>query len=980
MLSAGRNWFLLVLVSLFAWSAEAQSRLNFPRVLSPQELRTTGFALVNTSSSQVAANFYLYGNDGQLAGSATLNVPAGKQVSKLGSEILISASVSGWVQVTSSSSELQGFEIVGDFATVADGAGPAPESTQLSLIDFSREDVIHIVNPGSQSGTVQVTLYSANGETLGTRSIPLTPFQPASLRLGDVNDDDNIDLVSLSGGMAISASMTTKLAGGRDVAVTNATPASGSPLDLIFPFALNGPQGASNWTTFVGVANLASTSQTVSLVFTADGGSPVTIQRNLAPHASVGDSVTRLFSLPNTLTAGWLRVFGSGSLTGVVAYQDSATGSLATVPSQSLGANRFFFGHIASLGSWYTGIALLNTASVAANAEVFAIDAGGQLVGSPATFSLAGGGRRSVLLSELVPQLLQRSSDGGFVFVRTSNSIPLLGFEIFGHATAPIIANVQGFSLPSTSLFVPPGGGSTGAPVTVDRVSFTDGTTSKTQFQPKDDIVYDVTVTNSTGASVSAQVAYSVKDPRGQGLFTTSAPRTLAAGTSDLTFSGFVPSNALNGQYTFTATVTYQTQTATKSANFEVSGGTTTPSLGQESPLTASTSDSFQAAFRPGDTVRFVILTVNFATQATDSTLEYQLDGPAFPAGAGSLSYTVPTGIGARTIDIRIPDAAPLGLYAFSSKLTGGGTTSTKGTAITVAPKSSSETADIHTVFVADSAGVPKAAFTPGSSIRLYVGRLSSFAVTLPVTVRYTVTGPNSSNVLDQPLAVNLPTGLSAGSIPLTLGGSAGGSYTFQATLTYLDNTGATKTSTLSTQFTVAANPPSITQTVSARAPNLADINAVTRTSFSPGEDLVLIRTVYSTFNAPVSGTVEYELKVGQIALYNQALNATFNPGLNTSFIVVTGTGSLQAGSYAFNVAASAQGQRSTASATFSIAGPRAPQVNFSSSADDAKRSPADKQIHVKVQEMILDTSVDDRWDSADSVAHRQRWLLQKRD
>src|SRR6266571_850084 len=72
-----------VLVLLLAGSAEAQSRLNFPRVLPLQELRTTGFGLVNTASSPVVANFTFYGIDGQIAGSSSLSVQAGGQVAKL---------------------------------------------------------------------------------------------------------------------------------------------------------------------------------------------------------------------------------------------------------------------------------------------------------------------------------------------------------------------------------------------------------------------------------------------------------------------------------------------------------------------------------------------------------------------------------------------------------------------------------------------------------------------------------------------------------------------------------------------------------------------------------------------------------------------------------------------------------------------------------------------------------------------------------
>src|SRR5438093_1177926 len=200
-------WLVLVGLFVSAAPAESQSRLNFPKVLSVDELRTSGFALVNTSSSPAAANFSLYGADGRLLVSSTLNVPVGGQVARLGSEILTSAGGSGWVQVTSSNSELQGFELLGDFATVTDGAGPAPEATQLVALGFSREDVLHIVNPGSRSGTVQITLYDANGGTLNTRSVPLAAFQPASLRLGDAAGDDRLDMITLRADVPVSASV-----------------------------------------------------------------------------------------------------------------------------------------------------------------------------------------------------------------------------------------------------------------------------------------------------------------------------------------------------------------------------------------------------------------------------------------------------------------------------------------------------------------------------------------------------------------------------------------------------------------------------------------------------------------------------------------------------------------------------------------------------------------------------------------------------
>ena len=402
-----RSWLkfgsFLFFVLAFGLSSEAQSRLNFPRVLSAQELSTTGLAFVNTSPFATAATFNFYGSDGTLAGQSQVVVPPKGQVAKLASEILSTVKTSTWIQVSSSNPELQGFELSGDFSSLVDGAGPAPEGTQLSLIDFSREDILHIVNPNSLTATVQLTLNAANGDVLTTRTVSLSPFQPMQFRLGDLNNDDNIDLVSISSNIAISASLTTKLAGGADVGVTNATPTPTGPSELLFPFTPSGPQGSSNWKTLLGIANVGTAAQTVSITFNPDGGEGVTIQRNLSPKATVGDSVANLFSLPSTgFSAGWIRVRGSGPLAGVAAYQDSANGSLAVVPSQSSGATRFLFGHIASLSPWYTGIALLNTTTTNANVEVYALEGNGDLVGS-ASFTLGANTRRTALLSEFAP-------------------------------------------------------------------------------------------------------------------------------------------------------------------------------------------------------------------------------------------------------------------------------------------------------------------------------------------------------------------------------------------------------------------------------------------------------------------------------------------------------------------------------------------------------------------------------------------------
>jgi hypothetical protein len=780
---------------------------------------------------------------------------------------------------------------------------------------------------------------------VGNRSIPLASLQSASVRVGDIIDENNIDLVTLTADVTISAALTTKLPGGIDVGITNATLAPGAPSTLYFPFVPTGPQGV--WTTYVGVSNLASAAQVVSLTFTPDTGAPVTVQQNLGPNGTLGDTVANLFGTPtDRLTAGWVRVSGSGPLAGVAAYQDLSKGSLAIVPSQSTGNTSILFGHIASLSPWYTGIALLNIGTTAANVEVYALDSTGQLIGTPGSFSLSTG-RRSSLLSEFVPQVLQRAADGGWVFVRTTNNVPVLGFELFGHTINPILANVQGFPLPPSSTFLPPGATATGG-ASIDHLSITDVSGKpKTQFSPKDGIVY-VTTIALTGAAGSAQLTVTIKDPNNQVMVTSTNTVTLAGHSLDLSNVSFIPGNALNGQYTFTSTITYQGKTDTKSAPFTVAGGTTTASIGQEVTLPLSTSNVFTLGFRPGDTVRFSIPTANFTNSAATGTINYQLTGPGlFNGGTGTVTYSIPTGISFKNIDVAIPGSAPEGLFAFTSNLTVQGSpapANVNGTAITVVPAKPSEAAAVDVLFVADTSGVPRGGFAPGSDLRLYTRRFSSFGVSIPVTIRYKVTATDGSVVTDQSLQIALPNGGSDGFIPLSLRSDAiPGTYSFDATISYQDSTNSTKSSTLHTTFAVGNNPPALTPSVTSGRLYVTDMNFVARTNLSQGENFYLVGSDFTTYTSPVAGTILYQLLGGSQVVLAASGNSTFTPGLSTlSFGPITGTASIAAGTiFTFTATATVPGSVSSNSTQFTITSPSAPPLPFSVSSADAKAASA---------------------------------------
>src|SRR5262249_53953151 len=106
---------LFGLVVASAVTAEAQFRLNFPKLIAPNELSTTGFALVNTGSSSASVTFICYGTNGGVVTQALHTIPAKGQLPLLGSEAMPNTSSACWVQILSSSSEIQGFELVGDF-------------------------------------------------------------------------------------------------------------------------------------------------------------------------------------------------------------------------------------------------------------------------------------------------------------------------------------------------------------------------------------------------------------------------------------------------------------------------------------------------------------------------------------------------------------------------------------------------------------------------------------------------------------------------------------------------------------------------------------------------------------------------------------------------------------------------------------------------------------------------------------------------
>ena len=155
------------------------------------------------------------------------------------------------------------------------------------------------------------------------------------------------------------------------------------------------------------------------------------MQRTIPGTGMLRANVTSLFD--TTSVDGWLLVTATGgNIAGLVTYTDLQAGGTAAVEMQAQPADTsLVFGHIADLNPWWTGVALVNPSDVASQVEVYAIDSAGNLIGGPgqnsaASFTIAAQSKKTFLLSDVVPATQTRTTDGGYVYVRSTNGVATL--------------------------------------------------------------------------------------------------------------------------------------------------------------------------------------------------------------------------------------------------------------------------------------------------------------------------------------------------------------------------------------------------------------------------------------------------------------------------------------------------------------------------------------------------------------------------
>ena len=172
---------VLVAVLLGAVRVDAQSVLNFPRVLSSETV-FTGVAIGNPTSGEATVTLTAYGADGTLAeggeNPTTVTIAAGGQLARQHRELFGDGEFNGWVQATSGTAGLTGFFLNANPAlTDLDGALAGESGGELILPFIAGMapslTEVTVVNPGQETATVTLEVFGVDGVSLGTATLEL---------------------------------------------------------------------------------------------------------------------------------------------------------------------------------------------------------------------------------------------------------------------------------------------------------------------------------------------------------------------------------------------------------------------------------------------------------------------------------------------------------------------------------------------------------------------------------------------------------------------------------------------------------------------------------------------------------------------------------------------------------------------------------------------------------------------------------------
>jgi hypothetical protein len=335
--------------------------------------------------------------------------------------------------LTASDSGFNGFfELFDDALSTSDGGSfPTAPSDRLFFPHVDKDTTLYIVNTGDRANPeTAVLVYNNSGTLAGSTTVSIPARGGWSGRIADLVPSlaavDGYVVVDTHGSLFASSGGT--LVGMQSYQRGDAAIVLGQrESELVRTgYAVHAVTGGG-YTTRLSLVNPAAVEQQLRL--TLNGA---TVQRTIPAYGRLDESIAQMFNISgNSTTSGSLKVETvDPDGTGVSGYAEIAASEglvRTTTPIANEPQRKLMFSHIAQGGSYFTGLALLNTEASAATVTIEVSSSNGTVLGSKVV-TLQSGERLIGLLSELFPSL--GTQMGGFV--RVVSSGPIHGLQIFG--------------------------------------------------------------------------------------------------------------------------------------------------------------------------------------------------------------------------------------------------------------------------------------------------------------------------------------------------------------------------------------------------------------------------------------------------------------------------------------------------------------------------------------------------------------------
>ena len=430
----------------------------------------------------------------------------------------------------------------------------------------------------------------------------------------------------------------------------------------------------------------------------------------------------------------------------------------------------------------------------------------------------------------------------------------------------------------------------------------------KNTFNSGDPIQLYLDTLNDFDIDTVATLTWEVLDPAGRLVDNLSYTGDLSSppGRSWWHLDANIPSDAITGDYTFTGSIIYNSQTTSFSTNFYVNGVTTvevvgvftTDEIGANSSTDTGpqmqkalvTSADSKTDFNIGDPIRLYIDTYNSFPVETSATFKWEVLDPA-GRPISSLSYTgdlpSPAGRSWWYLSSAIPADALTGDYTFNGWVTYNGQTTGYFTTFhvsgveTIIAVEAWTTDENGTASSAElkpgkaepvSASAYKTAFNAGDPIRLFLNTYSSVSVISTASYVFQVFDPVGRLVPELFYSGDLETdpGTTWWYLPATIpAGALTGEYQFIGSITYLGETtkvnsyisvtGPQTVEVLSVFLTDENGTATSTGTGPRQQPGKVSASAI-KTSFNYGEPIQLYIDTYN--NVPPDATATFQWRV----------------------------------------------------------------------------------------------------------------------